>query len=195
MTATVLAISLAYVVLGVLALTVGLTAKFAWWVKAAAIVVMSVLFIEMFFATKSLLGWPGGGPLPARFQLLWVRVVEPDPKAADPGAIYLWIEETDENNVPSGRPRAYRLPYTRPLADRSAGARDEIMKGKPQMGLAEGIEAEDAREEAKADQARPGNRNQPSTNVIDLEQFQLLQQAQRVEFAPLPTPTLPPKGP
>src|SRR5215207_11209518 len=106
MTSTVLAISLAYVILGVLALTVGLTARFAWWVKAAAIVVMSVLFIEMFFATKSLLGWPGGGPLPHRFQLLWVRVVEPDPKTADPGAIYLWLEETDENNVPSGRPRA-----------------------------------------------------------------------------------------
>jgi hypothetical protein len=31
--------------------------------------------------------------------------------------------------------------------------------------------------------------------VLDLEQLQLLQQAQRDEFAPLPTPTLPPKGP
>ena len=194
MTPTVLAISSAYVLLGVLALTVGLTARFAWWVKAAAIVAMSAAFVAMFFATKSLLGWAGGGPLPARFQLLWVRVVEPEAKTADPGAIYLWIEETDENNVPSGLPRAYRLPYSRALADRSAGAREENMKGKPQMVLAEGIEGEEARQEAKADQARPGQRA-PGTAVLDLEQLQLLQQAQRVEFAPLPTPILPPKGP
>src|SRR5215470_16764961 len=98
MTPTVLAISAAYVVIGVLLLAIGLTSRFAWWVKAAAIVVTSVFFVEVFFATKSLLGWPRTGALPARFQLLWVRVVEPDAKTANPGAIYLWIEEVDANN-------------------------------------------------------------------------------------------------
>jgi len=57
--------------------------------------------------------------------------------SANPGAIYLWIEEVDANNVPDGVPRSYRLPYSRPLADRSSKARDEIMSGKPQQGLAE----------------------------------------------------------
>ncbi len=65
MTSTVLAISAAYVVMGVLLLAMGLTARFAWWVKATAIVVTSVFFVEAFFATKDLLGWPGSGPLPA----------------------------------------------------------------------------------------------------------------------------------
>ena len=194
MTPTVLAISSAYVLLGVLALTVGLTARFAWWVKAAAIVAMSAAFVAMFFATKSLLGWPAAGPCPPASSCCGCGWWSPIRRPADPGAIYLWIEDTDENNVPSGLPRAYRLPYTRALADRSAGAREEIMKGKPQMGLAEGIEGEEARQETKADQARPGQRA-PGTNVLDLEQLQFLQQAQRVEFAPLPTPTLPPKGP
>jgi hypothetical protein len=119
MTLTLLAISVAYVVMGVLLLSASLTARLAWWVKAAAIVVTSVFFIEVFFATKGLLGWPGTGRLPGRFQLLWARVVEPDPKVADAGAIYLWVEEVDEHNVPSGVPRAYRLPYTKPMADRS----------------------------------------------------------------------------
>src|SRR5437763_17059150 len=111
MTSTLLAISAAYVVLGVLLLAGGLTSPFAWWVKAAAIAITSVFFVEAFFPTKSLLGWPGSGRLPARFQLLWTRVVEPDPKSANAGAIFLWVEEVDDNNVPSGTPRSYRLPY------------------------------------------------------------------------------------
>ena len=195
MNATVLAVSGAYVVIGVLLLAMGLGSRFSWWVKAAAIVVTSAFFVEAFFATKGLLGWPGTGPLPERFQLLWVRVVEPDNRAGDRGAIYLWIEEVDENNVPGGVPRAYRLPYSRPLADRSAAARDEIMRGRPQQGLAEDIMGSESREEAKSDQDPQGSPAEPGTLTVDLEQFQLLQQAQRVQFRPMPGPTLPPKGP
>ena len=51
MTPTVLAISAAYVVLGVLLLAIGLGSRFSWWVKAAAIMVTSVFFVEAFFAT------------------------------------------------------------------------------------------------------------------------------------------------
>jgi hypothetical protein len=108
MTPTLIAISAAYAVLGVLLLSVGLTSPLRWWIKAAAIVVTSVFFVEAFFATKGLLGWPGSGRLPARFQLLWTRVVEPDPKIHDAGSIFLWVEEVDENNVPIS-------PRTRPL--------------------------------------------------------------------------------
>src|SRR5215469_5749821 len=140
MTTTLIAISAAYVLMGVLLLSVGLTAPFRWWLKATAIVVMSGFFIEAFFATKSLLGWPGTGRLPPRFQLLWTRVVEPDPKVHDPGAIFLWVEEVDDNDVPLGTPRSYRLAYTKPLADRSVKARDEIMSGNPQEGTAEDLD-------------------------------------------------------
>jgi hypothetical protein len=195
MTSTVLAISAAYVVIGVLLLTVALASSFAWWVKAAAIVVTSIFFVEAFFATKDLLGWPRSGQLPPRFQLLWVRVVEPDVKSGNPGAIYLWIEEVDENNVPDGVPRSYRLPYSRPLADRSAKARDEIMSGKPQQGLAEDLAGSENQKEAKSDEQRSGARTETGLLTIDPDQFQLLQQAQRVEFAPMPVPSLPPKVP
>src|SRR5438876_167769 len=117
MTSTVLAISAAYVVIGMLLLIVALTAPLRWWVKAVAIVVTSAFFVEAFYATNGLLGWPRTGALPAKFQLLWVRLVEPDAKTGDRGAIYLWIEEVDDNNVPNGVPRSYRLPYSRGLAD------------------------------------------------------------------------------
>ncbi len=67
-------------------------------------------------------GWPTADPLSPRFQLLWARAVEPDAKSGESGAIYLWVEELDENNVPGGMPRSYRLPYSRPLAERSLKA-------------------------------------------------------------------------
>ena len=193
MTSTVLAISAAYVVICVLLLTLGLSSRLAWWVKAAAIVVTSLFFVEVFFATKGLLGWPRAGQLPARFQLLWVRVVEPDLKSANPGAIYLWIEEVDENNVPDGVPRSYQLPYSRPLADRASKARDEIMSGKPQQGLADDLGGSEKQQEAKSDDERAGSRVDPGLTTVDQDQFRLLQQAQRLEFSPMPVPTLPPK--
>src|SRR5258708_2766779 len=140
MTATRLAISAAYVLLSVLLLWAGIASPLRWWIKAGAIVVTSVFFVEAFFASKSLLGWPSVGRLPGKFQLLWTRVVEPDPKVHDAGSIFLWVEEVDENNVPVGTPRSFRLPYTKPMADKSLKARDEIMSGNRQEGTAEDID-------------------------------------------------------
>ncbi|HEY4918957.1 MAG TPA: hypothetical protein VII40_02530, partial [Xanthobacteraceae bacterium] len=136
MTSSVVGLALAYVAVGVLLLWLCLGSRIAWWIKATAIVVTSGFFVVAFFATNGLLGWPARGPLPGKFQLLWTRVVEPDARAGDAGAIYLWVEEVDDDNVPSGLPKSYRLPYSRALAGRSLAARDEIMAGHPQLGLA-----------------------------------------------------------
>jgi hypothetical protein len=194
MTLTLLAISAAYVVIGVLLLIMGLTSRFSWWVKAAAIVLTSVFFVEVFFATKGLLGWPGNGRLPPRFQLLWTRVVEPDPKIGDTGSIFLWVEEVDENNVPTGVPRAYRMPYSRPLAARSNRARDEIMLGNPQEGTAEDITGQEtpAEMQVTAKEAPEGSRGD---STVKLEMIDLLRNAQRVEFRRMTPPLLPPKPP
>lgn len=193
MNAVVIAISVAYVVMAVLLLSMGLTSRFAWWIKAVVIVIASGFFVETFYATNSLLGWPGTGQLPHRFQLLWTRVVEPDPKMSDPGAIYLWVEELDDNNVPSGTPRSYKLRYTPPLADRSNKARDDIMAGNPQEGTASDLEASDDtnKPDAKLDQPNGTNRVDNGISKVELEQ---LRQAQRVEFRPLSGPLLPPKN-
>jgi hypothetical protein len=194
MTATLIAISAAYVVMGMLLLSVGLTSPLRWWVKAAAIVLTSAFFVESFFATRGLLGWPGSGRLPARFQLLWTRVVEPDPKVHDAGSIFLWVEEVDENNVPTGTPRSYRLPYTKPLADRSLKARDEIMSGNPQEGTAEDLADNETPPGAMANLPENSTLNQaPLANNIDLSQLQALQQTQVVEFKPMSGPLLPAK--
>jgi len=193
MTLTLLGISAAYVVLSLVVLSMGLTSRFAWWVKATTIVVSSGFFVEVFFASKGLLGWPASGALPPKFQLLWTRVVEPDLKAGNRGAIYLWVEEVDANNVPSGLPRSYRLPYSVKLADRTLKARDEIMAGNPQEGLAEDVTEGDptsADASAKPNQEADGGITSTGGKV-ELEGP--IDQVPRVEFRPMSNPLLPPK--
>jgi len=192
MTATLLALSAAYGVIAVLLLSAGLTARYAWWVKASAIVVTSLFFVEAFFASKSLLGWPGTGHLPAKFQLLWTRVVEPDQKLGERGAIYLWLEEMDANNVPTGLPRAYRLPYSVKLADRTLKARDEIMAGHPQEGLADDLsDNESGSAQAQGSNLEPDGGASSSGGKVELQDA--LEQIPRVDFRPMPLPLLPPK--
>ena len=193
MTTTLLAVSAAYVLMAVLLLSAGLTARYAWWVKASAIVVTSLFFVEVFFASKGLLGWPGTGPLPARFQLLWTRVVEPDLKLSNRGAIYLWVEEVDENNVPSGLPRAYRLPYSIRLADRTLKARDEIMAGHQQEGLSDDLSDNDLLSAGAQGSSLETDGGATSGDGKAEPPQGALEPIPRVDFRPMPTPSLPPK--
>ena len=146
-------------------------------------------------ATRDLLGWPGNGQLPTRFQLLWARIVEPDLKSSNKGAVFLWVEEIDANNVPLGVPRAYELPYSRPLADRSMSARDQIMEGNAQLGTAEEVEGEavggakKAEEEQQAVEVGGTAQTDNSNTALDLS----MQQVQHIEFKPMVLPLLPPK--
>jgi hypothetical protein len=190
MTTTLLAISAAYVVL-----SMGLSSRFAWWVKAGTIVVSSVFFVEVFFASKSLLGWPAAGALPPKFQLLWSRVVEPDPKMGFRGAIFLWVEEVDANNVPSGLPRSYQLPYSLKLAERTLKARDEIMAGHPQEGSAEDMSGDQQQGNTQTQQQatlQPDGGTQSTGGKVELDPA-ALEGIPRVEFRPMSNPLLPPK--
>jgi hypothetical protein len=196
MTTTLLAISAAYVVMSVLLLWTGLTSPLRWWVKAAAIVVSSAFFVEVFFATESLRGWPGTDRLPDRFQLLWTRVVEPDPKMRDAGSIFLWVEQVDENNVPLGTPRSYRVGYSKPLEDKVLKARDEIMSGNPQEGTAEDMEDSQSPPSNNNMANLPENSNPqaPNANNLDLSKLMAVpEHMQNIVFKPLEPPKGPPK--
>jgi hypothetical protein len=130
----ILSLSFAYVALGVLLLATCLFTHLPWPVKAGAIALTSAFYLVSFFATRSLLGWSSDDPLPPRFKLLGARIVEPHTFAGDPGSIYLWVEAYDENNFPSGVPRAYRLPYSAKLADKTEAAVKASADGTPQGG-------------------------------------------------------------
>jgi hypothetical protein len=130
------ALSIAYALIGALLLLVLVYARLPWPAKAAAIVVTSAFYIVSFQGARGLLGWASVDRLPANFKLLQARIVDPHTVEGDPGSIYLWVEELDDGNRPSGVPRAYRLPYSDALADKTDEAKKQMAAGHPQGGRA-----------------------------------------------------------
>ena len=199
MTSSIIALAMAYTTLGVVLLFMGLRSDLRWWIKGVAIVITSAFFVVAFYKTRSLLGWPGTESLPPRFQLLWVRVLEPNRAFQEPGAIFMWVEELDENNVPSGTPRSYKLKYSAPLADKAEKAKEQIIAGNQQQGAADDMAADEAREtnnpQQSSAQPPPADAERAEQGVANLDPEFMQQQPQRVEFAPLQGPLLPVKGP
>jgi hypothetical protein len=132
----ILALSLSYAVVGALLLVVLAYARVRWSAKALAVVMTSAFYVVSFVGVRGLLGWASADQLPARFKLLQSRIVEPHSLEGDSGSIYLWVEALDETNRPSGVPRAYRIPYSDRLAEKTDKAASEIAAGHPQGGLA-----------------------------------------------------------
>jgi hypothetical protein len=192
-----LGLGLAYALLGLLLLAAVVRARLPWPVKAAAIALTSAFYIVAFQRLEGLLGWSALDPLPPRFQLLWARSVEPNQAAELPGAIHLWVEELDEANLPSGVPRAYRLPYSAALAQKIETARAEIMEGRPQGGRAADFGGGNFAGELEGAVAFPPGvepGGDPSGGGL-LDPAFLGGDSQMIELAPLPAPRLPPKDP
>jgi hypothetical protein len=132
----VLALAVSYALLGALLLAILVYARLPWRTKAVAVVVTSAFYIATFAGTRSLLGWATTERLPASFKLLQARIVDPHTVEGDPGSIYLWVEALDNDNRPSGVPRAYRLPYSDSLAEKTHEAERQMAVGHPQGGRA-----------------------------------------------------------
>lgn len=194
----IVGLSIAYALLAALLLVIALRARMPWPLKLAVIVLTSVYYCVAFFRIEGMPGWSATATLPPQFQLLWARVVEPNPLDRDPGAVHVWIEALDAANLPDGQPRAHRLPYSAALAAKVEAARDEILKGHPQGGRAvdfgrgDGIPAPDgpANVATLRPAAAPGG-DPASGGPLDLS-F-LTGESGNIEFAPLPAPILPAK--
>ena len=132
----ILTLSIGYAIVGALLLVMLVYARLPWSAKAVAVVVTSAFYIASFAGVRGLLGWATVDRLPASFKLLQTRIVEPHSLAGDPGSIYLWVEALDEGNRPSGVPRAYRIPYSDKLAEKTDKAASEIAAGRAQGGRA-----------------------------------------------------------
>jgi hypothetical protein len=198
LTDVIIWLSIAYALLGVLLLVVCVFARIPWPVKAAAIVLTSAFYVVGFFATRGLLGWSSTDPLPPKFELLGARIVEPHSLEGDPGAIHLWVEALDDDNFPSGVPRAYRLPYDVHLAERTEAAVRASANGVPQGGRTADFGAgQGGNAEATAREATPstiittGGGDPSSGGPIDPQLDQ--QQNQAINFTPLAPPRMPPK--
>jgi hypothetical protein len=198
LTDVIIWLSIAYALLGLLLLVICIFAKIPWPVKVAAIVLTSAFYVVSFFATRGLLGWSSTDPLPPKFKLLGARIVEPHSLEGDPGAIHLWVEALDDDNFPSGVPRAYRLPYDVHLAERTEAAVRASADGKPQGGrTADFGNGQGGNAQATAREATPstiittGGGDPSSGGPIDPQLDQ--QQNQAINFTPLAPPRMPPK--
>jgi hypothetical protein len=195
----VLGLAIGYALLGVVLLLIVVFARLAWPIKAGLIALTSAFYVVNFVETRALLGWSSIDPLPARFKLLSARIVEPHSLAGDPGAIHLWVEELDENNFPSGVPRAYRLPYDAKLAERAEAAIKASAEGKPQGGrTADFGTGQGGAGQATAREETPSSitttvGGDPSTGG-PLDPVLGRDESSSIVFAPLAAPRMPAKG-
>jgi len=200
LTSEILGLAISYALIGVLLLVTCLFTRLPWPIKAGAIVVTSAFYVVSFYATRGLLGWSSVDPLPSHFKLLSARIVEPHSLAGDPGAIHLWVEALDDDNRPSGVPRAYRLPYTAKLVEKTEAAVKASVDGKPQggrtadFGTGEGGASEVAvREVTPSSTTTTGGGDPMSGGPLDPGIAP--DQGGSIVFSPLPPPRMPPKDP
>ena len=192
----ILTLSVGYAIVGALLLVVLVYTRLPWSAKAVAVVVTSAFYIASFGGVRGLLGWATVDRLPAHFKLLQARIVEPHSLAGDPGSIYLWVEALDEGNRPSGVPRAYRIPDSDRLAEKTDKAAREIAAGHPQGGRAadygsgEGGVIDAVREYITPNIIMDTSGGDPSTGG---GLFTAPRAGDVVSFAPLLPPRMPPK--
>ena len=182
-----------YLVIAVLLLSLNLTSRWHWTVKAAAIATTTGFFAVSYVSIGGLIGWPSEARMPGHFQLHWATVVEPDKLNGLPGSIYLWVEALDEANMPAGTPRAFRLPYSRELADRIARAKERIEQGKEQAGTARDLDLPDSEPDEDRRLAGAPPREGEPASTGDPTAF--IQHMPSIEFDDMPPPALPPKQP
>jgi hypothetical protein len=195
---TVLALAIAYALIAALLLALLVYTRFSWHAKAAAVIVTSCFYVVSFFGARGLLGWSSRDPLPPRFKLLQARIVEPHSLEGEPGAIHLWVEALDDDNRPSGVPRAYRLPYNAKLAEKTEKAIAASAEGKPQGGRtadfgtgAGGVAEEATRLVTPSTITTTGGGDPPSGGPLDPGFMH--GENQSISFAPLLPPRMPDK--
>ena len=191
----IVTLSVSYALIGALLLVVIVYARLPWPAKAIAVVVTSAFYVVSFVGTRSLLGWASVDKLPASFKLLQARIVDPHTVEGDPGSVYLWVEALDEDNRPSGVPRAYRLPYSDALAEKTHTAENQIAAGHPQGGRAADFgTGEGGLIDAAREYILPKNVIETSGGDPSTGEFKAASHAgDGVSFAPLLPPRMPPK--
>jgi len=182
-----------YLVIAVLLLSLNLASRWHWTVKAAAIAPTTGFFAVSYVSIGGLIGWPSEARMPGHFQLHWATVVEPDKLNGLPGSIYLWVEALDEANIPSGTPRAFRVPYSRELADRIGRAKERIEQGKDQAGTVRDFEVSESEPDEDRRLAGAPPREGEPASTGDPTAF--IQHMPSIEFDDMPPPALPPKQP
>jgi hypothetical protein len=123
----------AYVLLGLLLLSINLYSKWSWPVKAATIIITSAFYVITYFSFPPLLGWPTTQNPPSQFRLISAHVVQPNKETGKEGSVYLWLTEI-ENMTDLEEPRAYELEYSNELHEKIINVNAKLEKDIAQLG-------------------------------------------------------------
>jgi hypothetical protein len=192
-----------YGLLALLLLSLNIFSLWRWWVKAGAMLLTAAAFVFAYVVISGLIGWPSEGQLPARFALLNTHVEEPDKQNGNPGHIYLWVQEINEDQIPISPPRAYALPYVVETMKGVTNSQEMLDRGEAVLGESktqvtetsdkpgeEGQNANDlTAEKGETNLSSGGTRNNQGAGSI----FGF-PGGQTVNFAPMPAVSLPQKA-
>ena len=144
MTYTLLTLTGAYALVAALLAYLVIFSRLHVAVKAAATLAVAALIPLTLNGIGELRGLPSDGPIPAAFKLHWARVVEPNALLGEKGQVFLWLEELDADNYPSGIPRAYQLAYDPDLVRKTEAALAKIGQGEEVQGTVSEVPTDDA---------------------------------------------------
>ncbi len=170
MSNAVFGITVAYVALAVLLLSLNVYSRWPTWVKLSAIVLTGTLYYVTYLSLEGLGGWPAQSALPKEFVMLSGYVKEPDKIKNSEGEVYLWVLSLERERV-SSAPRGYRLPYSPLLHREIEEAGKRLRQGIKQLGKTEMVRS----------------------NTQEGEQTWLDEHIERIVIYDLPDPELPEK--
>jgi hypothetical protein len=133
MTPAIIGLSIAYVALAVLLLSLSLTTRWPVWVKLTCIVLLTGFYFLTFHSLNGMRGWPTTVDLPERFLLLDSSVTEPNKSTGTEGVVYIWVKSLQADR-PASQPRAFELPYSKELHSRLQEAENRMRNGILQLG-------------------------------------------------------------
>lgn len=192
-----------YGVLALLLVSLNIFSLWRWWIKAGAIVATGIVFLAAYSIISGLIGWPSDARLPQRFSLLHTYVEEPDKQRDDPGHIYLWVQEIDEQQRPIASPRAYVMPYVVETMKGVTNSQEMLDRGEKVLGESEtqvteggakpgeeGTSADDLT--AERGEVNLSNGGTPKNNAAG--SIFGFSGGQTVNFSPMPPSALPQKA-
>lgn len=191
MTATILSLAVTYAVVLAILIAILVRPRIPPVGRIGAALLAGGLFLLTYYQVGELRGLPSDSSPPSFFKLHWARVVEPNQMLNESGKIFLWLEALDEDNYPSGQPRAYLIPYSEELVTQVEVALNEIRGGAEVAGrTAEEQPAEDTAERlSEAVAERTSNRADPGV----VGEKVLTMDFGNLSFVPMPAPITPEK--
>ena len=194
MTLTILLLAGAYALVAAFLLLILISARMPIALKALATLATAALIPWTYHAIGELRGLPTDSKPPAFFRLHWARVVEPNLLMKEKGHIFLWLEGLDDQNFPSGLPRAYAMAYDPDLVKKVEVAMGKIQDGEEVAGTISDQPTEEMDEtaEALAEQIKEGTRPAgPNSGAVGERYFDF--DASLLTFGEAPAPITPDK--